>query len=87
MGQTQLVLLIAQAVVFLIWAGLSFVVLFHLRRRAVDMTGRQFPGPFSFIEATREWLDDPEERRRKVWFFGLTAVLVVLSIGQALARV
>lgn len=76
-----------QSVLFLAWAYLALSVLFHLRKRAADRTGRHFPGPASFIAATREWLADPNERRRRLWLFVLTGALyglmaVIWTLGD-----
>ncbi|RYG91581.1 hypothetical protein EU803_10880 [Loktanella sp. IMCC34160] len=79
-------LLILQGVIFALWAGMAFRVLFHLRRRAVDRTGTGFPGPITFVRVTREWLADPDERRWHMALAGLTAALVGVSALFTLTR-
>lgn len=79
-------LLILQGVIFAIWAGLAFRILFHLRRRAMDRTGAMFPGPFSFVRVTREWLADPEERGWHLALLLLTILLIGVSALFTLTR-
>jgi len=86
MRNPQIIMLAVQAILFLVWGSLAFRILFQLRRRAADMTGKPFPGPAGMIEATREWLDDPESRSGRTRFFALTATLFATSALFAVLR-
>jgi len=72
--------LVAQGIVFLLWAIEAFRTLFGLRKRAAATTGRQFPGPLSFVGAVSTWLRDPAERSRRWRLLGLTVVLLALTL-------
>jgi hypothetical protein len=86
MSNPQVIMLAVQAGLFLVWGIMAFRILFQLRRRASDMTGKPFPGLPSVIEATREWLDDPETRSGRLRFFALTAALFAMSAVFAARR-
>lgn len=79
-------LLVLQGIIFVLWAGMAFRILFHLRRRAVDRTGSNFPGPVSFVRVTREWLADSGERRWHLALAILTALLIGISVLFTVTR-
>ncbi|QQA42941.1 hypothetical protein [Pelagovum pacificum] len=72
-----------QAFVFLVWAALAFQTLFRLRARAVDRTGRQFPGPVTFINTTSEWMRDPAEARQRRILLAATLLMISLTLISA----
>lgn len=86
MPTIHIVILALQAVLFAIWAIWAFVILFQLRRRGVDKTGSQFPGPLTFIDVTRDWMADPERRSQRIAFAILTVVMFAISALFALTR-
>ena len=70
-----------QGIAFALWAFTAYRILFHLRRRAIAMTGNSFPGPISFLRAIRAWLHDPAERPWHLRLAVLTLVMLGLSVG------
>ena len=79
------VILAAQAIVFLWWAYEAFRALFDLRARAEEETGQVFPGPLALIRMAGQWMRDPGTRRRRMRLLALTAVLFGSSLASAFA--
>ena len=86
MSTNAIAILALQGGLFLIWAIAAFRLLFQLRRRGMDKTGRIFPGPLTFIDVTRDWLNDPECRGQRIGFAVLTVVLIATTALFALTR-
>jgi hypothetical protein len=84
MPTVQIAILALQGILFAVWAIWAFVILFQLRRRGVNKTGSQFPGPLTFIDVTSDWLADPAARGQRNAFAVLTAVLFAISALFAL---
>ena len=80
----QILFLSVQALVFAAWAFLAYQVLFRLRRRAADETGRMFPGVGQFLAQAGHWLRAPEDRRDRMALLALTVLLLALSGTSAL---
>ncbi len=86
MTTNQIAILAVQGGLFLLWAFVAFRLLFQLRRRGADKTGRTFPGPLTLVDVTRDWLNDPDCRGQRIGFAVLTLVLVIVSALQAITR-
>jgi hypothetical protein len=76
-------ILILQAVVFALWAVTAFRILFHLRRKGEERTGRVWNGPIVFLTVARAWLSDPTQAKWRRDFLVLTLVLIGLTIAFA----
>ena len=80
------VLLGLQGVVFLIWAGLMFRALFRLRARAVQRSGRTFPGLLDTLEGYGAFLTLPEFRRdRRLLGAATLALFAMIAVNVAMA--
>lgn len=86
MGVSLVILLIAQALCFVLWAVLSFRALFQIRAIAAGRTGQMFPGPLSLLSALGVWLRDPARRGARIlWTLSLLGIMVP-SVIIALTR-
>lgn len=72
--------LAAQAAVFALWAWLAWRSLFRLRARAVERSGRAFPGLGATLEAFGAWLRDPVFARERRQLGLATLVLFALML-------
>lgn len=76
-----------QALVFVVWAFLMYRNLFMLRRRAVDQTGRPFPGPVTTARGFADFVRRPEFRRdRNLLGLVTLALFVLIGLNVALVR-
>lgn len=71
-------LLAVQAAVFGLWAVLMFRNLFRLRRRAIETSGRAFPGPVTTLIQFRDFLRLPEFRRDRRLLAAVTLLMFAL---------
>ncbi|KAA9007003.1 hypothetical protein [Histidinibacterium aquaticum] len=85
MSWPVLLFFLLQGVVFLVWAALAFRTLFHLRTRAVQRTGRIFPGPASFFSTMSDWVRDPQQAESRRMLLSATVLMALLSLVSAFA--
>ena len=77
--------LAVQAIVFAVWAWLVFRALFQLRARAVDRSGRAFPGLAATLEAFGAFLRAPEfTHERRQLGLASAALIVMMLINRML---
>ncbi|MDX5358216.1 MAG: hypothetical protein LPK12_10825 [Rhodobacterales bacterium] len=77
--------LAVQAIVFAVWAWLAFRALFQLRARAVDRSGRAFPGLAATQEAFGAFLRAPEfAHERRQLGLASAALIVMMLINRML---
>lgn len=76
-----------QTLVFVVWAFLMYRNLFMLRRRAVDQTGRTFPGPVTTARGFADFVRRPEFRRdRNLLGLVTLALFVLIGLNVVLVR-
>ncbi|NNE51203.1 MAG: hypothetical protein HKN30_02250 [Sulfitobacter sp.] len=83
----QILSLVASFVVFLMWAHAVFRVLFAMRHRMVERTGKRFPGPFDTLREWGYWLREPayKAERRRLLFMTLSVFVLSMLIPLSLA--
>ena len=84
MSTGQIIQLVLQGLVFIVWAIMMYRTLFLFRRRAAEETGRPFPGTGQFLKQAGRWLRSPEDRSERNTLLFLTFVLVVMVASSAL---
>lgn len=77
-------LLALQALVFIFWTVLSFVILGEMRGKAVARGGT-WPSMSNQIAGMGDWLRDPEMRGRRRGWITLTLVMFALIAAFAAA--
>jgi hypothetical protein len=81
------ILLGVQGLVFALWAVLMFHILFRLRRRAVQRTGKFIPGVGDTFEGWGAFLRLPEFRALRRLLGAVTLLLFALiALNVVLAR-
>lgn len=84
MSTGQIIQLVLQGLVFIVWAFMMYRTLFLFRRRAAEETGQAFPSTGQFLKQAGRWLRSPEDRSERNTLFFLTAVLIVMTLSSAL---
>lgn len=75
-----LLVLGAQAILFLIWIILAFRWLFDIRADAVARSGQTVPGPSATWQAFRHGFTAPRYASQRWWLGLLTLPLLALSL-------
>lgn len=84
MSAERIVMLAIGAVIFTAWAALMFRMLFLLRKRAEEESGKPFPGPGETMNHWGRFFRGKRDRKLRQWLTGLTMALFVWMIGLAL---
>lgn len=81
----SLISIIATGLVFLMWAIAMFSTLFGMRRRAMERTGKGWPGPIDTLKEWGIWLRDPAFRAERNRLLLMTVCVLSLSALTAVS--
>jgi hypothetical protein len=79
MSSTTTILVIFNAIVFMIWTVLMFHALLTLRAKAIKRTKTQFPRPVDTLHEVGLWLRDPTSKPTRMRLLFLSLVMISLS--------
>ncbi|WP_088625684.1 hypothetical protein [Oceanicola sp. 22II-s10i] len=82
MSGLAVIWLVAEGVIFALWAVQMFRVLFRIRRDLAAETGAMFPGPVATLRGFGWFLRRPEYRRDRRVLGGLTLAMMAMIAGS-----
>jgi hypothetical protein len=70
-----ILMILVQAVLFIVWTALMFRTLFTIMRRARDDSKTALPGPLSTLKQWQIWLQSEGDRRSRFQLLVATALM------------
>ena len=83
MSLERIIMLALGAAIFIAWAFMMFRVLFLLRKRAEEETGKPFPGLGESLSHWGRFFRHPEDKVLRQRLTGLTMAMLAWLVGFA----